>query len=38
MNFSTVIEYINSILWGPPMLILLVGTGVLFTIRLKGLQ
>ena len=38
MNLSTVIEYINEILWGPPMLILLVGTGVLFTVRLKGLQ
>lgn len=38
MNISTVIEYINNVLWGPPMLILLVGTGVLFTVRLKGLQ
>lgn len=29
---------INGIVWGPPMLILLVGTGVLLTLRLKGLQ
>lgn len=29
---------INSIVWGPPMLILLVGTGILLTLRLSGLQ
>lgn len=29
---------INGIVWGPPMLILLVGTGVLLTFRLKALQ
>ncbi|MDD4343624.1 MAG: sodium:alanine symporter family protein [Eubacteriales bacterium] len=29
---------INDIVWGPPMLILLVGTGVLLTFRLKALQ
>jgi AGCS family alanine or glycine:cation symporter len=28
----------NSIIWGPPMLILLVGTGVFYTILLRGLQ
>lgn len=28
----------NSILWGPPMLVLLVGTGVFYTLRLRGLQ
>ncbi len=28
----------NGILWGPPMLILLVGTGVYYTLRLRGLQ
>lgn len=38
MQLQTFLEDINSILWGPIMLILLVGTGVLFTIRLKGLQ
>lgn len=38
MNISTIIDNINQLLWGPPMLILLVGTGILFTIRLKGLQ
>lgn len=29
---------VNGIVWGPPMLILLVGTGILLTVRLKGLQ
>lgn len=38
MNFITIIEEINSILWGPVMLLLLVGTGVLFTFRLKAIQ
>jgi len=29
---------LSNWIWGPPMLILLVGTGVFLTIRLKGLQ
>ncbi len=29
---------INDIVWGPPLLILLVGTGVYFTFKLKLLQ
>lgn len=29
---------INEVLWGPPMLILLVGTGIYLTILLRGLQ
>ena len=28
----------SSLVWGPPMLILLVGTGLFLTIRLRGLQ
>jgi len=28
----------NSVIWGPPMLILLVGTGVYYTVLLRGLQ
>lgn len=28
----------NNILWGPIMLVLLLGTGILFTIKLKGIQ
>ena len=35
---STINSAINDIVWGPPMLILLVGTGLMLTIRLKGLQ
>lgn len=39
MGFITELNStINSIVWGPPMLILLVGTGLLLTIKLKGLQ
>ena len=32
------LKSVNNLVWGPPMLILLVGTGVFYTIRLKGLQ
>jgi AGCS family alanine or glycine:cation symporter len=28
----------NAIIWGPPMLVLLVGTGIFYTILLRGLQ
>ena len=35
---TTLNSAINNIVWGPPMLILLVGTGLMLTIRLKGLQ
>ena len=33
-----ILESINNIVWGPPLLILLVGTGIYLTIRLKLLQ
>ena len=29
---------INSVVWGPPMLILLIGVGILMTLRTKGVQ
>ncbi len=32
------LEQINQILWGPPMLVLLLGTGIYLTLRLRGLQ
>jgi AGCS family alanine or glycine:cation symporter len=35
---SQVLDVINQYVWGLPTLILLVGTGVLLTARLKGLQ
>jgi AGCS family alanine or glycine:cation symporter len=34
-NFSAVVEQINSVLWGWPMIVLLLGTHVFLTIRLK---
>lgn len=37
-NLNTIISSIASFVWGPPMLILLVGTGLYLTIRLKGMQ
>ncbi|HEX2950913.1 MAG TPA: sodium:alanine symporter family protein [Armatimonadota bacterium] len=35
---NDVLTWINSYLWGPPMLILLFGTHLYFTIRLRGIQ
>ncbi|MDY0292261.1 MAG: sodium:alanine symporter family protein [Desulfuromonadaceae bacterium] len=32
------IGYTNSFVWGPVMLVFLVGTGVLLTLRLRGIQ
>ena len=29
---------VNSIVWGPPMLFLLIGTGILLTIATRGVQ
>lgn len=33
-----VLKGLDSFIWGPPLLVLLIGTGVLLTIRLKLLQ
>ncbi|ACB84739.1 alanine/glycine:cation symporter family protein [Natranaerobius thermophilus] len=38
MDSLSVIESINNVLWGPVMLVLLLGTGVLFTIKLRFIQ
>jgi len=32
------LDKINAFAWGPPMMVLLVGTGILLTIRVKGVQ
>ena len=32
------LNLVNDLVWGPPLLILLVGTGIYLTIRLKLLQ
>ena len=33
-----IVANLSSIVWGPPMLVLLVGTGIYLTILLKGMQ
>ncbi|MDD2384172.1 MAG: sodium:alanine symporter family protein [Sulfurospirillaceae bacterium] len=35
---ESIVSTLSSIVWGPPMLILLVGTGIYLTIILKGMQ
>lgn len=37
MNFSDIIKVVDDFVWGPVMLVLLVGTGIFLTIRLKFL-
>lgn len=37
-NFQSSLQTIDSLVWGPPLLILLVGTGAYFTFRLGLLQ
>jgi AGCS family alanine or glycine:cation symporter len=37
-GFYGLIERINSIIWGPPVIVLLVCTGIFLTIRLGGIQ
>lgn len=37
-NITELFNTINSLVWGPPLLILLVGTGLFLTIRLGALQ
>ena len=32
------LDQLDSFIWGPPLLVLLVGTGILLTIRLKLIQ
>ena len=38
MTFADIVKALNDIAWGPWMLILLVGTGVYYSIRLGFLQ
>ena len=38
MDFFSIISAIDSFLWGPPLIVLLVGTGIYLTLRLKLLQ
>ena len=36
--FNNIVTAINGVVWGPIMLVLLIGTHVLLTIRTKGIQ
>lgn len=38
MNFNQILAEIDSFIWGPPLLILLAGTGIYFSLRLGFLQ
>ncbi|MGI6069663.1 MAG: alanine/glycine:cation symporter family protein [Blautia sp.] len=35
MNFTSILKEVNNFVWGPYMLVLLVGTGIFLTVRLK---
>jgi AGCS family alanine or glycine:cation symporter len=37
-TFSHWMQVMNGIVWGPPMILLLIGTGLFLTIRLRGIQ
>ncbi len=37
-SFANLVNSVGSFVWGPPMLLFLVGTGLWLTISLKGLQ
>jgi alanine or glycine:cation symporter, AGCS family len=38
MDLMTILSKINGVLWGPIMLFLLLGTGVIFTLKLRFIQ
>lgn len=38
MNINTILRDIDNWVWGPPLLILLIGTGIYLTIILRGVQ
>ena len=37
-SFSNFVDFLNGIAWGPWMLILLVGTGILLSVRMGFIQ
>lgn len=37
-SIMSILEKVNGIVWGPVLLCLLVGTGIMMTIRLRGIQ
>lgn len=38
MSFDSILNQINSFVWGPPLLILISGVGLYLTLALKGIQ
>jgi AGCS family alanine or glycine:cation symporter len=36
--FAQWMQVMNGIVWGPPMIVLLIGTGLFLTVRLRGIQ
>ena len=38
VQLETILTTLSDVVWGPPMLALLVGTGVFLTLRIRGLQ
>lgn len=38
MRFESILSALSDFVWGPPSLILLVGTGLFLTVRLRGVQ
>ena len=37
-DFKDILQSISNLVWGLPLIIMLVGTGVWLTFRLRGLQ
>ena len=37
-NIDSFLQFVHGLVWGPPMLVLLVGTGIFLTLALRGLQ
>ena len=38
MNFTEILKEIDGFVWGVPLIVLILGTGILLTCRLKLLQ
>lgn len=38
LSFTAILDQIDGVVWGVPMIILIMGTGILLTIRLKVMQ
>ena len=38
MNISEILDYVDGLVWGIPLIVLILFTGVLLTVKLKGVQ